>query len=152
VIVAIRRAAQGDAEAVRTLVQQAYEHYVPRIGRRPVPMDADYGRLIDRGVVHVIGDPIEGVIVLVPESDRLLVENVAVLPASQGRGLGGQLMQFAEDEADRLGFEEIVLYTNRHMPENIRLYAHLGYELTDRATAEGFARVHFRKRIPVTPS
>jgi ribosomal protein S18 acetylase RimI-like enzyme len=147
VINAIRRAAGGDADAVRALVQQAYERYVARIGRRPRPMDADYERLIDRGLVHVIGDPIDGVIVLVPEGDHLLVENVAVLPSCQGRGLGRQLMQFAEAEAGRLGFEEIVLYTNKHMTENLGFYAYLGYEETDRATAEGFARVYFRKRL-----
>ena len=41
-------------------------------------MDADYERLIAQGLVHVIGDPIEGMIVLVPKADHLLVENVAV--------------------------------------------------------------------------
>jgi GNAT superfamily N-acetyltransferase len=147
VIGAIRRAAEGDAAAVRALVQQAYQRYVRRIGRRPAPMDADYKRLIDRGLVHVIGDPIEGVIVLVPEADHLLVENVAVLPDAQGRGLGRQLMQFAEQEASRLGYEEINLYTHERMTENLGLYPHLGYEETDRATGQGFARVYFRKRL-----
>jgi GNAT superfamily N-acetyltransferase len=144
---AIRAAAEADADAVRALVQSAYERYVGRIGRRPSPMDADYERLIDRGLVHVTGDPIDGVIVLVPEADHLLVENVAVLPASQGRGLGGQLMRFAEQEARRLGYEEISLYTNERMTENLGLYAHLGYEETNRAAGEGFARVYLRKRL-----
>jgi len=147
VIPAIRRAAEADSNSIRVLVRHAYERYVGRIGRRPSPMDADYGRLIDRGLVHVIGDPIEGVIVLVPEADHLLVENVAVLPASQGHGLGRRLMRFAEQEARGLGYDEITLYTNERMIENLGLYAHLGYEETSRAAGEGFARVYFRKRL-----
>jgi GNAT superfamily N-acetyltransferase len=147
VIPAVRRAAEADVDAVRALVQQAYQRYVGRIGRRPAPMDAGYARLIGRGLVHVIGDPIEGVIVLVPEADHLLVENVAVLPASQGRGLGRRLMLFAEQEARGLEYEEISLYSHARMTENQGLYAHLGYEETNRATGEGFARVYFRKRL-----
>ena len=146
-IPAIRRAAEADAGAVRALAQRAYQRYVGRIGRRPAPMDADYERLIAQGLVHVIGDPIEGMIVLVPKADHLLVENVAVLPDSQGRSLGRQLMRFAEEEARRLGLQEISLYTNERMTENLALYARLGYEETERASGEGFTRVYLRKRV-----
>ena len=146
-IPAIRRAAEAEAGAVRALAQRAYQRYVGLIGRRPAPMDADYERLIAQGLVHVIGDPIEGMIVLVREADLLLVENVAVLPASQGRSLGRRLMRFAEQEARRLGLEEISLYTNERMTENLALYARLGYEETERASGQGFARVYLRKRV-----
>jgi GNAT superfamily N-acetyltransferase len=38
----IRPATLADARAVGALVEEAYGHYVERIGKRPAPMDEDY--------------------------------------------------------------------------------------------------------------
>ena len=63
------------------------------------------------------------------EADHLLVENVAVSPSFQGRGLGRRLMAHAEVLARELGFGEIRLYTNQRFAENIALYRKLGYQV-----------------------
>jgi len=87
------------------------------------------------------------VIVLIPGDDHLLVENVAVDPAMQGRGLGRELMAFAERRAAELELPELRLYTNQLMTENLALYPALGYTETGRRVEDGFARVYFSKRI-----
>ena len=88
-----------------------------------------------------------GLLVLVGEADHLLLENVAVLPAEQGRGTGSQLLEFAENQARQLGMPEIRLYTNEAMTENLGYYRRRGYIETHRARDEGFARVFFRKAV-----
>ena len=140
-------AALADAVAVRECVRAAYAHYVERIGREPAPMTADYPALIAAGEVWVMraGEGIAGVLVLRPQPPALLVENVAVAPEHQGRGLGRALMEFAEEHARAEGLAEVVLYTNERMTENLRFYPALGFTETGRAMQDGFARVFYRK-------
>ncbi len=145
----IRPAVAGDVPAIEALVREAYAMYVPRIGREPAPVTADHAGLVTAGrtsVVEADGE-IAGVIVLIPGGDHLLVENVAVAPAMQGRGLGRELMAFAERQATELGMAELRLYTNQLMTENLALYPALGYSETGRRVEDGFARVYFSKRI-----
>jgi N-acetylglutamate synthase-like GNAT family acetyltransferase len=145
----IREAVAGDVPAIEALVRDAYAMYVPRIGREPAPVTADHAGLVAAGRTSVVeaGGEIAGVIVLIPGGDHLLVENVAVAPAMQGRGLGRELMAFAEQRAAELGMAELRLYTNQLMTENLALYPALGYTETGRRAEDGFARVYFSKRI-----
>jgi GNAT superfamily N-acetyltransferase len=149
----IRRAEPTDLAAVRACVRAAYAIYVPRMGREPAPMTADYEALIEGREVWVAcdDDTLEGVLVLRAEPNSLLLENVAVTPAKQGRGIGLALIAFAEQHARDLGRHEIVLYTNELMTENLRLYPRLGYVETDRRVEDGYSRVYFRKRITPAP-
>ena len=77
---------------------------------------------------------IAGIVVLLPRTDYLLLDNIAVSPSRQGLGLGRQLLAFAEAEALRRGYSETQLYTHQTMVENQRLYAAIGYEETGRGT------------------
>lgn len=61
--------------------------------------------------------------------DHLLIENLAVLPAFQGQGLGRKLMAHVENLAATRGFAEVRLYTNKLFAENIAFYATLGYRV-----------------------
>ena len=101
------------------------------------------------GVVYELeeGAAIGGVIVLLPRTNYLLLDNVAVSPARQGLGLGRRLLAFAEAEALRRGYNEIRLYTHQTMVETQRLYKSIGYEETGRGTDAGYDRVFMRKRL-----
>ena len=145
----IRAATAADVSVIGQIVEQAYRHYIPRIGKPPGPMSDDYAVRVSEGVVWVIekGAAVAGVIVLLPRPDYLLLDNIAVAPAQQGTGLGRQLLAFAEAEAVRLGYREIRLYTHQTMTENQRLYAAIGYEETARGTESGYERVFMRKRL-----
>ena len=52
----IRPAEVDDAAAARDLAEAAYAPYVPRIGRRPAPMDADYADAFARPGNWVVED------------------------------------------------------------------------------------------------
>ncbi len=130
-------------------MREAYALYVPRIGREPAPMAADYAELVARCEVWVAaeGDEIVGVLVLRPEPGSLFLENVAVAPSRQGRGIGSALLAFAEDQARGLRLPEVTLYTNEAMTENLSFYPARGYVETERRFDEGFHRVFFRKLL-----
>lgn len=131
------------------IVHAAYVRYIPRIGREPGPMLDDYAALIDAKRVHVLErqERIQGILVLIPESDAMLLDNVAVAPRAQGSGVGRQLLTFAESAAAQAGYRSIRLYTNEAMTENITLYAKIGYVETHRTTEKGLRRVYMIKPL-----
>lgn len=145
----IRPATAHDVVPVQALIEAAYALYIPRIGARPGPMLEDYAALIAQGRVEVFEEQgqVLGVLVLIAQADGLLLDNVAVSPAAQGRGLGRQLMAHAEARARQLGLEVVRLYTNEAMSENLGLYGRLGYRETHRAEQAGFRRVFMEKRL-----
>lgn len=145
----IRVATATDVPMIASIVQQAYRHYIPRMGKPPGPMLDDYAVRVREGAVWVIeqANAIFGIIVLLPASDYLLLDNIAVAPGRQGLGIGRRLLDFAEAEALRRGYREIRLYTHETMIENQRLYSALGYEETGRATQAGYDRVFMCKQL-----
>jgi GNAT superfamily N-acetyltransferase len=145
----IRPARPADAGPIAALVEGAYAHYVPRIGIRPLPMEDDYAARVERGEAYVLdGGEVDGVLVLERRKGWLLVDNVAVRPGLQRRGLGRRLLAFAERRALAEGLVELRLYTNERMWENRRLYARLGWEETGHDVVAGRRRVWMRKRLP----
>ena len=146
----LRRALPADAGAVRALTRQAYARWVPLIGREPKPMQADYDRAIATHRIDLahLGAEIVGLIEMIEQSDHLLIENVAVSPAFQGRGIGRALLAHAEELAAALGYSEVRLYTNQRFAENVMLYQRLGYRIDreEQAGSLGIA-VHMSKPV-----
>ena len=78
----------------------------------------------------------------------MLIYSVAVRPEHQRRGLGHQLLAWAEREASRTRLGRIRLYTNALMVDNVSLYLSLGYEETGRESYMGSTLVHMAKQLP----
>jgi GNAT superfamily N-acetyltransferase len=130
-------------------VAAAFEHYIERIGRPPMPMLLDFPAAIGAQQVWVAdmdGDVV-GVLVIYPTGEGFYIDTVAVSPPLQGTGVGKLLLQFAEREALQRGFDSIYLCTHVKMTENQRLYPKIGYVETERKVDQGFARVFYRKRL-----
>ena len=145
----IRPAEVADAPAITDCVTRAYEHYLPRLGRKPGPMLEDYARVIAEREVYVAerGDEVVGVLVLGRGDDGFCLYNVAVRPEQRGRGIGRGLLNLAEVRAADAGFNAIYLYTHEKMVENRALYVRLGYVQYDERTADGMTRVFMRKSL-----
>jgi len=145
----IRAATAADIPAIVDIVDRAYRHYIARIGKPPGPMLDDYLARVSQDAVWVLqdGPAIAGILVLLSASEYLLLDNIAIAPERQGRGLGRRLLAFAESEALRRGYREIRLYTHQTMIENQRLYASIGYEERGRGSEAGYDRVFMRKPL-----
>ena len=146
----IRRANPENRAAVSDVVQAAYSKYIERMGKRPAPMLEDYAARIRAGDVWVLarGEETLGVLVMRFTEDHLFVDNVAIGPEHQGKGLGRELMSFAEESARRGGLSEIRLYTHEKMWENLIFYRELGFEEIDRRLDGGYRRIFMTKRLP----
>lgn len=146
---AVRPAGVSDLHAMTQIVADAYGKYIDRIGKAPGPMLDDYSAHVRNHTAWVVecDGTVAGLIVLLPEHDHLLLDNVAVDPARHGRGIGRILMRFAEQEALRRGYSELRLYTHEKMSENLAMYPALGWQETGRGEQAGYQRVFFRKRV-----
>jgi GNAT superfamily N-acetyltransferase len=149
----VRAAVPADTDAVLRIVEAAYSRYVPRLGRRPPPMDWDYAARVRAGRVTVAeegaGDgEILGALAVVPEPDQLLIESLVVAPASQGQGVGKALLAHAEEGARAAGLRRVWLFTHSRMTENRAIYAHLGFRECGTEGSGEMVRVLFEKPLP----
>ena len=148
--VTLRLAQTADLASIQTMTNAAYAKYLPRLGRQPQPMTADYTPMIAAEQVWLAEQDgvAVGLIVLQPAVDHLLIYSVAVAPAHQGTGVGRQLLLWAEQEATRQGYPVVQLYTNEKMTENIALYGRIGYQEVKRVLVNGYQVVYMEKSLP----
>lgn len=144
-----RLADAADAPVVAELTDLAYAVYLPRLGRKPMPMLDDHAARIARGEVNLleVDDRTLGLISLVEEPGALLIFSVVVHPDAQGRGLDRQLIDFAEQRTRHLGLPQLRLYTNALMTENQARYRHLGFVETHRTELGDMRVVYMAKAL-----
>lgn len=145
----IRLAALDDLNAVAAIAVAAYSIYIPRMGRRPAPMDQNFAEAqhLDRLWVYKASDAVQGYIVAYRQGVSYHIENVAIHPDYSGQGIGKKLIVHSEHVARDAGCISVDLYTNAAMTENLALYPRLGYTQIDRRTENGFDRVYFTKSM-----
>lgn len=145
----IRRAIEADIPSCMEIAEAAYLPFVSLIGRRPMPMDQDFGAAMsaeDLWVAETKG-AVLGYVVAYPDDKAWMLENVAVHPSAHGLGIGRRLIAHVEQMAAKAGAEAVELYTNAKMVRNLTMYPALGYVEIGRAHQDGFDRVFYRKTV-----
>lgn len=147
---ALRRATLADAATVRDLTRSAYAKWIPLIGREPLPMTVNYNKaVIDHriDIYEIYGEAV-ALVEVVPHAQHLLIENIAVSPDMQGKGIGVLLLDHAEKIARALHLGELQLYTNAAFASNIAFYARRGFQECHREPfPTGGIVVHMKKMI-----
>lgn len=148
-LITLRPAEPQEAAAITGIVRAAYARWVPVIGREPLPMRVDYGKALHehRFDVVVESGTILGVIETMQRDDHLWIENVAVVPEAQGRGIGRRLLDHAERIALDVHCFEARLLTNAAFEANVALYRRLGYVVTREETFLNGITVYMSKRL-----
>src|SRR4051794_31089957 len=90
----IRSAAADDGARIGAVAHAGYGLYVPRIGREPAPVVADFEAELaaSRVVVIEAAGSLRGYMIAWAEPDAYFIDNVAIDPESQGNGLGRRLI------------------------------------------------------------
>lgn len=128
----IRKALSSDTPALIDVIDRAYEIY--RIELPDLPdVSAGVAEEIETGNVWVADDDgVMGGVFLMFNPEHAVLTNIAVDPLQAGKGIGKALIMRAEDECRNRSIKELKLATHVKMPENVALYAHLGWEETSR--------------------
>ena len=139
----------SDIAPIKAIITAAYSPYIPRLPKPPAPLSTDYTLAAKNKTLFTLhlGARICGSIILLNGQDSLIIDNMAIDPEIQGKGLGRVMLGFAEGEAKTRGFAALSLYTNVLMVENLGLYPRWGFLETGRRTEEGFHRVFFRMEL-----
>lgn len=143
-MLSLRPATPEDAPALAACISAAYAPAAARIPDLP-PVDEGIAEDIAAHTVWVICEDgaIVGGLILHIEDAHARLANIAVSPAHRGKGIGRRLIDKAESLTRAAGLAELRLTTHRDMPENVRLYAHLGWHKTGKTGAQ----IHMRKSL-----
>jgi ribosomal protein S18 acetylase RimI-like enzyme len=135
--VKMRRAVEIDLATVTDLTRRAYAHCVPLLGGEPMPMTEDYAPRIAAGEVwlHEDADVPIGLLVTEDHGDHFHIFSVVVAPEHQSKGIGRELLAFAEQMAREIDRPALTLVTNAMMVRNIEIYRRFGF-------AESYRRDH----------
>jgi GNAT superfamily N-acetyltransferase len=88
-----------------------------------------------------------GLIETVQREDHMWIENIAVLPEAQGRGIGRWLLAHAGWKAIKAGFAETRLVTNGAFEANLSLYRWLGYDIDREESFMNGIAVYMSKKL-----
>lgn len=145
----IRPAQITDADGLRALTHAAYGKYVEVLGREPLPMRADFARAVRDHRIDVIetDGAMIALVEMIIKADHLWVENIAVHPDHQRRGLGQICLCHAQNIAEELQIPMLKLYTNALMRGNVSLYQRFGFTIEKREKNDLGTVVHMVKSL-----
>jgi ribosomal protein S18 acetylase RimI-like enzyme len=148
--IGFRSAAPADAAAIKAIVRAAYAKWVPVIGREPLPMRADYDKAVREHQFELAIEDgrIVGLIETIAHDDHIWIENVAVAPEAQGRGIGRKLLDSTERKAFETGCRELRLLTNGAFAANVSLYKRQGYAVDREEPFMNGMTVYMSKSLP----
>jgi putative acetyltransferase len=130
----IRCAENGESEAIAEVLRKAFapfEHFYTPEAYAATTVSADeINRRFAEGPLWVAlenGETV-GTASVMPKGDQLYLRSMAILPSSQGRGIGQELLDAVEGYARQMEFAGILLYTTPFLAGAIRLYEQNGFE------------------------
>lgn len=130
--VSIRPATEHDAPALIRCVTAAYAPFVVAIPDLP---DVSQGVAEDIADHHVwvatANRTIVGGLILHITGTEAHLVNLAVDPDFSGMGIGRALITTVEDFSRAKGCVTLVLATHTLMPQNVRLYERLGWQISE---------------------
>ena len=141
-----RRAVAEDHKIIIAIAQKAYEKYVERMGKEPAPMRPVIQK---EDVVFICEDnkQIIAFAILVKINDQIILDNIAVDPSHQKKGIGNNFIKFIEQYLIKQKLDKYQLYTNEKMFENIKWYQKIGFKIFKKVTEKGYNRIYFEKEL-----
>ena len=145
----LRRAGVDDLDAITALQRAAYAKNRPLLGVEPLPLLTDYAEIFATHEIWLAEGPrgLDGVLILQPQPDDLLLWSIATAPGVQGRGLGNRLLAAVDQRATELGLQVVRLYTGEPLAGNIAWYERHGFVRERVEQLQDRRIVHMTKRL-----
>ena len=148
----IRLAMTTDVPAIKLIARKSFERYVPLIGKPPAPMNANFSGHVLKDTVFIAQSEkkqgsVLGYAIVLQRDGEWLLDNIAVSPEAQGRGIGSALIAACETFLQKQGVQRYHLYTNEAMEQNLTWYPEIGFVEMARRLEDGFSRICFTKEM-----
>lgn len=126
----LHRASTNDRARLEAFQRAAYARTEAAVGARAIPLEWDYGEILDNCEVWFdeSGDALIGVLILRVLETELFLESIATAPDSAGTGRGRLLLEAAFERARELGLKQIGLITNSLNPA-LSWYKRMGFSV-----------------------
>ncbi len=150
----LRRATQSDLGAITGLQHRAYAANRIILGVEPLPLLADYGEILATMEVYLAQGmdehglaTLNGVLILEPRAEDLLIWSIATEPGRQSAGFGRGMLAWAEVRARELGRDTMRLYTGTLLADRVAWYARHGYATERVEQLPDRSATHMVKRL-----
>lgn len=120
----IRLAMTTGVPAIKMIARKSFERYVPLIGKLPAPMNAYFSGHVLKGTVFITQseknrDSVLGYAIVLQRDGEWLLDNIAVSPEAQGRGVGSALIAACKTFLQKRGVQRYHLHTDEAMEQNL---------------------------------
>lgn len=153
----IRKARPCEAEEIWRVTRRAYEPYRGRIKPEFQALRVSVSTIrreirLKRRVygVALLDDRIVATLRYRRWRSHLGLSRLAVLPEYQGAGIGKKMMEWAEQQARRLGVRELRGEVRAALPHLLEYYKRMGYRPFARRSGRGYKGylIAVKKRLP----
>ena len=124
----LQRASAGDRQRIEDFQQAAYARTEAIVGARAIPLEWDYGKVLQECEVWLdeSGGSLRGVLILRIRQDHLFLESIAIAPEAAGSGRARLLMEATFERARELELNLVALITNSLNPA-LAWYKRMGF-------------------------
>lgn len=145
----LQRGTAADLDAIVALQRAAYARNRALLGVEPIPLQADYVKILRDMEVWLMRQEgrLAGALILEPRPGDLLIWSIATDPAGQGGGLGRALLGAAEVRARELGRTVMRLYTGTVLTHLVTWYGRHGYAVERIETLSDRSITHMIKHL-----
>lgn len=135
--VLLRRASADEAEAIASVLHQAFVEYeslyTPEGFAATTPTAEQIRQRWNEGPVWVAvrQGRVCGTVAAIPGGETLYIRSMAILPEARGQGIGRLLLHEVEDYAHEQGCPQLLLSTITFLTPALRLYEQYGFQRSD---------------------
>ena len=145
----LRLASSDERERVEDFQRAAYARTEAAVGARAIPLEWDYGKVLEDCEVWLdeTGGLLTGVLILRVLDDMLFLESIATAPSVSGTGHGRALLEATFERARELGLMRVGLITNSLNPA-FAWYGRMGFAIDHEDVQSDRSVIHMSVAVP----
>lgn len=145
----MRRASSAERGRVENFQRAAYARTEATVGARAIPLEWDYGEILEQCEVWLDenGGELTGVLILRIFEQELFLESIATAPEVAGSGRGRALLDATFERARELRKERVGLITNGLNPA-LSWYRRMGFLVEHEEEQTGRRVIHMFADVP----
>lgn len=145
----LRRALADDRTRLEAFQHAAYARTEAAVGARAIPLEWDYGEILEKCEVWFdeAGCSLNGVLIFRVLETELFLESIATAPETAGSGRGRLLLEATFERARELGLKRIGLITNSLNPA-LAWYKRMGFAVELEDVQPDRSVVHMSAVVP----
>ncbi|MCZ4291857.1 GNAT family N-acetyltransferase [Hoeflea alexandrii] len=148
-MIELQRASAFDRQRIEEFQRAAYARTEAIVGARAIPLEWDYGQVLEECEVWLdeSGGSLRGVLILRIRQDDVFLESIATAPEASGSGRARLLMDATFERARELRLNRVGLITNSLNPA-LAWYKRMGFMVDLEEVQPKRSVIHMSMPVP----